>query len=292
MKHTTLKYISAFVLAVCLLSFHALAAWEESDTAGPVGASLSSTDWTVAGSSECDLGSYAADAVRYSLGADAAIVNSGDLAADFPANVVTYGDIRSVFSDDRELAVAQVSAAQLCQLIEGALSHITVDRKSDTIDRAVSDFGGFPQLSGMKLIYDGSANPGERIYRLELSDGRSVLPDDEDTVITLAATEHMLSGGWGFSAETEYEPAGMSLSEAVADYIAAGDVSFDAGRIRAIGVNDNWAVDALPKGVLPVIVIALIVIFLVVSFRFNDIKFNVYYAREAEGKKFIRRKRR
>lgn len=291
MKLTTLKHISVLILAVLSLSSFAFAAWEDGDTAGPVGAPLSTLDGATAGSSECDLGSYAADAVRRCLNADVAIVNSGDLAGDFPANVVTYGDIRTVFANDRALAVARISAAQLCRLIEDALSHITVDRQSDTIDRQASDFGGFPQISGMELVYDGSANPGERIYTLELSDGRTVSPDDNDTVITLAATEYMLSGGWGYSTETEYEPAGMTLSEAVAEYIAGGEVSFDSGRIKAIGVNDTWLVDALPKGVLPTIVIALIVFFLVVSFRFNDIKFNIYYAREADGGKYVRRKR-
>ncbi len=292
MKFSVPKHIFIFVLTALLLASFAFAAWEDGDTIGPVGASLPSFDVETAGSAECGLGSYVADAVRYCLNADAAIVNSGDLLGDFPANVVTYGDIRAVFANDRALAVAQVSAAQMCEIIEGALSHITVDRQSDTIDREASGFGGFPQISGMELTYDGSAKPGERIYRLELSDGRVVTPGDTETVITLAASEFMLSGGWGYSADIEYVSVEMTLSQAVAEYIAGGEVSFYAGRIKAIGVNDTWLVDALPKGVLPVIIIALIVIFLAASFRFSDIKFNIYYAREADGEKLVRRKRR
>ncbi len=282
MKKKLLKSTILLVLAVLALASCAVAAWEAGETVGAVGAALSELDESTYGSAECDLGSYTADAVRYSLGADVAIVNSGDLAEDFPHNVVSIDDIRGVFANDRVLALTAVTADELCRIIEGALSHITVDRQREAIDREASSFGGFPQISGMELVYDGSAMAGERIYRLELSDGRVIRAGDTETVITLAATEFMLSGGWGYDAEVDYKSADITLSGAVAQYIENGEISFSGGRISAIGVNDNFIARSLPKGLLPVVIAVLIVFFLFVRLRFRDIKHNVYFARDPD----------
>lgn len=277
------KSIFALALAFHMCSSFVCAVWENGGGAvGSVGAALSSLSEATPGSAECDLGSYVADAVRYSLGADAAIINSGDLESDFPDNVVSYTDICNVFTEDRGLALAQVSAAELCELLEGALSRITVDKTRDMIDRDASDFGGFPQISGIELTYDGSANAGERIYVLKTSDGRVIDPEDTQTVFMLAATEYMLDGGWGYSLDAEYEPTPHTLSTAVAEYISNGDISFFRGRIRVIGVNDSWIGEIVPVDILYIIIIVLLGFFVLVSLKAKKMKRNIYYARDAQ----------
>ncbi len=196
---------------------------------------------------ESQLGRAAADAVRLVAGSDIAIVNGGDLGSNLRGGDVTWAQICSAFPAERALALAQVTPRQLREILEAAVSHVVVD-ESERIDHEKSSNGAYPQISGFTFTYDMSCLPGERVQSIRL-DGTELELEDDAMLLTLAATEHMLSGGYDMPAAA-YEPLGISLREAFAGYIAAGvpEVDESLGRERIIirGTKDFQIFDRIP----------------------------------------------
>lgn len=204
------------------------------------------------GSENCAVGSFAADAVSYAANSQLAIVNSGDLRGDLGQGAMSRESVRSVFTDDRALAKTELTAAELFNLLEALLSNITVDMQTERIVRQDSDFEGFPNISGFRLTYDASAPPYERIVSITLSDGTAVNPNDTQTLYSLAASEELLSGSYG-NAGFGSTPAGITLSDALYDYIAQygrEPLQLDWERIKVIGASENNIADMLPTPVL------------------------------------------
>lgn len=200
---------------------------------------------------ECELGQAAADALRAVSGADVALVNGGDLSGDLHTGRVTAADIADVFSSDRPLAVAEVTAAQLWAMLEWSVHAVTVDPATETVAEEASEFEGFCHVSGVRLVYDASAPALERIQSLKLNDGRTLAPDDDETVLRVCAAAEMLSGGYGYPA-VPAEPIGETLASALAVY-AAGKTSLPAetgARVVALGARENALVGAVPRWVL------------------------------------------
>lgn len=250
--------------AVCLLSGPPALAYDEDEIIGEVETLIRGN--TEPGSSvfETDLGDVTADALRAYSGADVAIVNGGELRANLQAGQRTWAEIQAVFAENKPLAVADITAAQLWQLLEYGVSHVVL-AEDKTTDAEASAFDGFPQVSGIVMKYDLSAPVGERLMYVELSDGRALEREDEDTHITLCATEYMLSGGYGYES-VDYERLDAGLAEALASYVASGPVGQpDASRMRTIGSTDNPIISRVS-----VLVIALACC--IFAFCYNKIK--------------------
>lgn len=245
-------------LAVWFLLVPAAATIPSQDVVGVFSAALTPLADERKGSSECELGDLTADAVRSALGSDVAVLSSGDLAEDLPVGIVTRGDVRRVFSEDRRLASAQVTPVQLYRLLEAALSHLVTDYEQERIDWAASDFDGFPQISGFSLVIDGSARAGERIYSLTLDDGTLLDRNDEETVLTLAATAYLLDGGYGFPLDLSWAETEETLTSALEDYLMGQEItSIQVGRISTIGTNESALIHLIPTEYL-LVILALI----------------------------------
>lgn len=212
------------------------------------------------GSDVSCLGCIVADAVRGASGAEVALVNSGDLAGDLSQKTVTREDVRNVFREDRPLAVAELSAEELAQVLEHALSCIVVDSETERIDRAESDFDGFAQVSGIKVKYDASARAGERIYALELEDGTKLDPERDEITLTVAATAHMWEGGYGYPVVADYERLDTGLVGALEQWLSPECVYVDTDRIVALGTADNVIINVLPREILVLLLIAAIIL--------------------------------
>lgn len=206
--------------------------------------------------SSCELGSAAAEAVNAFTGADIALVNAGDLSRDLSQGDVTAAEVAAVFHDDRTLGVAEVTPAELWAILEHSVSQVTVDVNTEQVDEEASRFDGFCQIAGFRFQYDASAPAGERLLKLELADGRRLGPEDEGPRLRLAATEFMLSGGYGYEA-LDYEKAEGGLTDALGAYVALHSDLSDAGpaRIQVLGARQQtiaalfspglWGVGAL-----------------------------------------------
>lgn len=256
-------------LALCLVPVRAYA-WAEDEVVGSIeSAAFSNKDFGSL-TDDSGLGAALADAAAYACGSDFALVNGGDLAGNLRAGELTYGEICFALAQDRPLAVCELSAAQLRQLLELCLSHITVDTATLSIDREASAFAGFPQIAGFQVKYDASAPVGQRVVSVKAQDEELDLAD-EASRFTLACTEYLLQGGYGeLGFAPDYTPADQTESEALALYIRAGGMNADytvSDRITVIGVTDNTIIDRLGLRGLLLPVCLLVVVFLSVRHR-------------------------
>lgn len=205
-----------------------------------------------AGSVECPMGNLAADAVRFAAGSDIAIVNGGDLNGGLEQGVVLWEDVLAVFNEDRPLAVAEISPRQLYAMLENAVSGIVVDLQMEAINHDASQFDGFAHVSGFSFRYDASAPSGARVISVTLENGTELLPEDDQTVLTLAASRYMLSGGYGYLQPDSVTLMEDSLSEALAALISSGAAAVSSGRIRAIGVYEQGIPGGIPVWVISI----------------------------------------
>jgi 5'-nucleotidase len=211
---------------------------------------------------QCELGCVVADALRQSTGAQIALVNVGDLVNDLNQGEVTWEDVSNVFAQDKTLAVAEVTGEQLFALLNHGVSSIQVDDHTEQIVEGTEVFDGFCQVSGFAFRYDASAPVGERIVSVTLEDGTAV---EEGTTLTLAATEDMLSGAYGFPA-LEHESRTQSMTQALAEYLAGHTrlPQRETDRITIIGARQNPIVGMFPRGAM-VGSLVLLMAFLVVT---------------------------
>ena len=200
------------------------------------------------------IGGIAADAVRQAAGADIAAIPCGDFSdTDVGVKKFSRADAAALFSADREIAVMEITAARLYDLLETALSAVTLDPETKRLDTAASVSDGFLQISGFELVYDSAAPAGSRVYSLTV--GGEALDRDSGTVLTLAAGLEViqsLSGGG--------EPVGMRYSEALLTYLSDNPLisEYDSGRIRPIGNADDSILAALPGPVLAILLAVLL----------------------------------
>ncbi len=251
--HSKLFALSACA-AVCMAIFAGTAfAYAPGDVLGELPANLFATEGDTLESMldsttiESQLGRAAADAVRLAAGSDIAVVNGGDLESNLRGGNVTWEQICSAFPEGRQLAVAEITPRELKSMLEAAVSRVVVD-DGEHIDHDKSSNGAYPQISGFTFTYDISYLPGDRVRSIEL-DGESLALDDGERLITLAATEYMLSGGYDMPAE-EHELLDLDLRRAFAAYVASGipepDNSPGNERITIHGTKDFQLFDRIP----------------------------------------------
>ena len=200
------------------------------------------------------MGSIAADAVRQATGADIAVIPCGDFSdTDVGVKKFSRADAAALFSADREIAVTEITAARLYDLLEAALSAVTLDPETKRLDTAASVSDGFLQISGFELVYDSAAPAGSRVYSLTV--GGETLDRDSGAALTLA---------FGLGALQELsdgrEPLGVHYSEALLAYLAENPLisEYDSGRIRPIGNADDSILTALPGPVLVILLAVLL----------------------------------
>ncbi len=228
---------------------------------------LSATDRTTAKSDESTLGDAVADAVREQAGADIAIVNGGDLKDDarLPAGNLYQSDIENCFADDRQIAVAEITPKQLYAMLENGVSHIELDWETTDILHEQSAFDGFPQVSGFRFRYDASAPEDTKMQWVKLDDV-TLDPDDDTTILTIAASEYFLSGGYDSPPVDSYEVLDLTLSQAFVRYAENGiETNYEnEDRMSVIGCSENTIISHIP---IVILVLACVVIGMAGFFR-------------------------
>lgn len=206
-------------------------------------------------SAEVLLGDLIADAAKNGAGADIAVINAGDFIPKLRLGDLSWGSLQEMFPDDREIAVTEVTGNELREILEIGVFYIVMT-KDETIDRDASAYDGFPQISGFSFKYDVSAAPLHRVYEITLNSGESVSFDNDKQTYLLAATDNMLSGGWGYPA-VKYTQVGMTLSEVMGNYLQAlGQITEVEQREDIRGaINEKPIVNAFTAIAIAVIVI-------------------------------------
>ncbi|SMB98757.1 2',3'-cyclic-nucleotide 2'-phosphodiesterase / 3'-nucleotidase [Thermanaeromonas toyohensis ToBE] len=154
---------------------------------------------TFTSAGESVLGDLIADAQRYTLGADIAIMNGGGIRADINLGDITWGELYSVQPFGNVLFKVPLTGAQIKQVLEEGIENYY--RLYNKLPR-----GHLPvQVSGIKFTWDYNKPFGQRIIltSLKLEDGS---PLDLNKTYIVAVNEFVATGGDDFNTfKTLYE---------------------------------------------------------------------------------------
>jgi 2',3'-cyclic-nucleotide 2'-phosphodiesterase (5'-nucleotidase family) len=162
---------------------------------------------------EAGFGNLIADALRESVGAEAALTNGGGIRGDRTydsGTALTQKDVLSELPFGNLVVLIELSGDDLLGALENGVSDI-------------ENMGGrFPQLSGMTVVYDPTARKGQRIVSAKIG-GAEV---DRNKTYKLATNDYIYGGGDGYAALTRGKPlidpsGGKLMATVVMDYIAA-----------------------------------------------------------------------
>jgi len=163
-------------------------------------------------SSEVPIGNLIADAKRWAMDADLAIVNSGGIRYHIHAGDVTKGDIITVLAFFNYAVVVEITAAQLWEAMEigvSALGH-----------------GRFPQVSGFSYVFDSNADAGNRITSITVN-GTNLNRNDTTTTFSLVINDFTAVGGDDFTTFVGLPVLreGGTIDELLIEYMATFDIS-------------------------------------------------------------------
>ena len=136
---------------------------------------------------ETNAGDFVADAFRTATGADVAIMNGGSIRADevIKPGDLTRRDVLSLLPFKNRVVKLEITGATLRAALEHGVARSAEDAEP----------GRFPQVSGMRYVFDASRKPGSRITSVTVN-GK---PLDDRKTYTLAATDYVaLDGGDGY----------------------------------------------------------------------------------------------
>lgn len=211
---------------------------------------------------ECTLGNALADAMVKYTGADMAIINGGMLTGNLQYGDVTRSDIAQCIAEDCELAVAEVTAAELYALLESSVAHVVIDGERNYVPES-SEHEAFPHISGFRVSYDPSAVVGERVARVTVNNEPIEVADTE-TTYTLISSVKIFNGEFGAPKIENYTIVDETLYSVFESYIRDGwgdEYTMVEKRVYAMGVNTRQ--DTIRYTILIICAIALILLVLI-----------------------------
>ena len=285
-----MKRLSALILCLILtasLTTTALA-YAPDELVGEVASLLQGTNDPGPKISSMPLGSAAADALAAAAGTQLAIVNGGDIVQNLQGGEATWGDVLAVFKEDRPVAVTTVTAAQLKAILEVTAANF-VTGEDDCLIQAQSESDAFVQPSGFTYRLDGSAPANGRVFEIEI-DGEELDLTDETTTYTLAASEYMLSGGFGMPV-FDYELTEYTLATAMVKAMQEGTLTVpDEQRAYIVGTADDRIIDMFPIGVVILAAVLIAVFNHSKNTRYDYTRMNWRNEQGYERKEYIQNK--
>lgn len=161
---------------------------------------------------EAAFGNLVADAIRLRMGADFALMNGGGIRADRiyqPGTRITRRDVFAELPFGNTVVLAEITGAGLVSALEEGLA------------RLEGTPGGFPQISGGRIVVAPSRPVGQRLVTLEV-DGE---PIDPTATYRIATNDFLLRGGDGYASLTRADVLvppenGPLLATVTADHLA------------------------------------------------------------------------
>lgn len=176
---------------------------------------------------EAAIGNLVADAMRAATGADVALMNGGGLRGNkrYPAgSSLTARDVFSEMPFGNVILVLEAQGREIKALLEHGLS------------RPGQEFGGYPQVSGLKAVFDPALALGSRIVSVSVGDA----PLDLERTYRIATNDFLAAGGDGYAVLRDLKRivdsnAGPLVAGVVIDYIKLKGAVAPAveGRLRA-----------------------------------------------------------
>ncbi len=172
-----------------------------------------------------------------------AIENGGGFRTGIPNGPMTVGSVINCLPFANAVMTRETTPAVLYSALESTLSSVTAQDELYPGFLTSSYSGSFPQIGGMKLVYDPNAESGAKITSLTLSSGVSLDRNDATTKLVVVSNDYIFSKGYFDGCKSIAE--GNGLTESVLAYIAEltenGTKPLDRpisdGRIRTAGEN-------------------------------------------------------
>ena len=160
---------------------------------------------------EAAIGNLVADAIRAATNADVALFNGGGLRGNksYPAGSnITARDIFTEMPFGNVVLVLDAKGSDIKAMLEHGLS------------RPGQEFGGFPHISGLKVVFDPAKPVGQRVETIMI--GEWAL--DPNRTYRLATNDFLATGGDGYAMLTNLRRivdtnAGPLLAGIVIEYI-------------------------------------------------------------------------
>ncbi|MBB5516008.1 5'-nucleotidase [Rubricella aquisinus] len=173
-------------------------------------------DRSVCRAMECAMGNLVADAMLERVkdqGISIAIQNGGGLRASIDEGQILMGEVLTVLPFQNTLATFQLPGSAVIAALENGVS------------RVEDGAGRFPQVSGLRFVWDAAAAPGSRIVSVEVMGDSGWTAIDEDAIYGVVSNNYMRNGGDGYAmfrdqAINAYD-FGPGLEQVVADYLEA-----------------------------------------------------------------------
>ena len=180
-------------------------------------------------SRETAIGDLCADAYRAVAKSDVAFVNGGGIRKSLNAGDITFSDVIAVHPFGNMLTVVQATGAQILDCLEFAAHRVQNIASAD--GKAVGEFGGFMQVSGLKFKIDTSVPSSvetdeknmfvkvggkRRVSDVFVLSGNEWVPIDAAKTYTVASHNYMLlNSGDG---HTMFKDSPVLVDSAMSDY--------------------------------------------------------------------------
>jgi len=166
--------------------------------------------------SETALGNLIADAILAKTKGDrvqVVLINAGGIRNGFPLGNITMGNVLEALPFGNTITRVELTGKQLKEALESGVS------------MAEQGEGRFPQVAGIRFVWDVRLPTGERVTKVEVKDASGTFQLLNPNAIYKVATNNFLaSGGDGYRVFAEGKnllETGYLLSDAIAEYISA-----------------------------------------------------------------------
>jgi len=152
-----------------------------------VGTAPEAIDVTACRIAECSFGNFITDALLFATpSADVALFNGGGMRTGLPAGEITLGDVLTALPYGNTTATVQVTGADLRAALANGVAR--------------AGLGAFPQVGGMRFVWQPLAPVNERLKRVDIRqrDG-SYVPLDPARLYTVVTNNFMRTGGDGYT---------------------------------------------------------------------------------------------
>ncbi|OSP56312.1 bifunctional UDP-sugar hydrolase/5'-nucleotidase [Pseudoruegeria sp. SK021] len=165
---------------------------------------------------ECSMGNLVADAMLdrvKSQGVSIAIANSGGLRASIDEGTVTMGEVLTVLPFQNTLSTFEITGQDVIDALENGVSQVE------------ESSGRFPQVAGLKFVWDPNVAAGEgRIIEVLVEGADGFAPIDPAATYAIVSNDFVRKGGDGYAmfitASNVYD-YGPDLADVTAEYMAA-----------------------------------------------------------------------
>lgn len=185
-------------------------------TTAPMSLTVDSQNWCRR--EECQLGNFVAEAMLWKVNStrpvsehyQIAFQNGGGLRASIDQGATTVGEVMELLPFGNSIATFELTGTHVISALENGVSQLPTLA------------GRFPQVAGLRYVFDMKAPVNGRIWRVEVNEDGVWQPISPTKVYRVVANDFMRRGGDGYTIFAQALNAydfGPALDQAAMDYL-------------------------------------------------------------------------